>query len=182
VELARSEMTRLVEEHGQLGHAEELDGNAIGINAKVVMKRQEHKILGLEGAVRFLKEENFRLRLPPPDAPVAIATSMDWLHAPLQAPTHPRQKQFQTLQRKGADVLEQMLELASRPHVVDLTALPENKLAWRPAKESSRWRVERRNEEWLDWKQGREDLVRQARSSRPRQNGASLKAHGAVAV
>jgi dynactin 1 len=182
VELARSEMTRLVEEHGHLSHAEELDSNAIGNNAKLVMKRQEHKILGLEGAVRFLKEENFRLRLPPPDAPVAIATSMDWLHAPLQPPTHPRQKQFQNLQRKGTNVLEQMLELASRPHVVDLTALPDNKLAWRPAKESSRWRVERRNEEWLDWKQGREDLVRQARSSRPHQNGASLKGHGAVAV
>jgi dynactin 1 len=180
VDMARSEMTRIVEEHGQLGHAEELDGNAVGANARYVMKRQEHKILGLEGAIRFLKEENFRLRLPPPDAPVSVATSMDWLHAPLQTPTHPRQKQFQTLQRKGANVLEQMLELASRPHVVDLTALPENKLAWRPAKESSRWRVERRNEEWLDWKQWREDLVRQAQSSRP--GYAAMQPRAGIAV
>ena len=55
-----------------------------------------------------------------------------------------------------------MLQLATLPPSVDLTTMPKNKLAWRPAKESSRWKVEKRNEEWVDWKLWREELVDRA--------------------
>jgi hypothetical protein len=51
---------------------------------------------------------------------------------------------------------------------VDLTTLPENKLAWRPAKESSRWKVESRREEWEAWRGWRRDVVRKAAVAAPR--------------
>ena len=161
VEWAREEISRLAQQRSKHGDPQDLDNDAVGANARVAMKRQEHKIIGLQGAVRHLKEENHRLVLPAQDSPLAVSAASEWLRTPLQAPNLARRKRLVALHRKGTNVLESMLELASRPHVVDLTKIPENKLAWRPAKETSRWKVERRNEEWLDWKQWREDFVTQ---------------------
>jgi dynactin 1 len=45
------------------------------------------------------------------------------------------------------------------PQTIDLSKMPENKLAWRPAKESSRWKVEKRKEEWEMWKDWRKEVV-----------------------
>ncbi|KAF2173104.1 hypothetical protein M409DRAFT_62723 [Zasmidium cellare ATCC 36951] len=162
----REEMARLADERqrtggsGAVGVGGELDGNAMGASVRITIKRQEHQIAGLESAIRFLEQDNRRLRLPAPDAPHNLTASMSWLHDPLPAPTAAKKKaqRHAALQNEGQKVLEQMLQLATLPPSVDLTSIPKNKLAWRPAKESSRWKVERRNEEWVDWKLWREEL------------------------
>ena len=171
IERAREEMGRLGEERRK--GAEDQNGlladDAMGAGARITVKRQEHKIASLEGAVRYLKEENHRLRLPPPDSPLSSQAAVEWLHEPLLPLKTERWKRQQNLQKDGKDILQQMLSLASMPQTVDLTKMPENKLAWRPAKESSRWKVERRNEEWENWKDWRRDVVRMA--SRPTASG-----------
>lgn len=40
--------------------------------------------------------------------------------------------------------------------------MPENKLAWRPVRESSRWKVQRAREEWEGWRGWRREIVREA--------------------
>jgi len=159
VERIREEMDRTTSDRRKRGDAQDLDSDAMGASARLTMRQQEHKVRSLEGAVRFLKDENHRLRLPPVDSPLSAQAALDWLHQPLSRPKPEARKRKEGLQKDGKDVLQQMLSLAARPPAVDLTKIPENKLAWRPAKESSRWKVEKRKEEWEGWKDWRRDVV-----------------------
>ncbi|KAK3696135.1 hypothetical protein LTR37_018106 [Vermiconidia calcicola] len=161
VERLREEMGRLGEERRKRkSSGQELEDDAMGTAARMNLKRLEQKVFGLESAVRYLKSENQRLRLPT----TGLTTlTLDWLHQPLTLPKTERQKREVNIQKEGKDVLQSLLSLASRPQTVDLTKMPENKLAWRPAKESSRWKVERRKEEWEGWKDWRRDVVRRVR-------------------
>ena len=165
VERAREEMSRLGEERRKRGAGDELEDDAMGAGARMTMRRQEHKITSLEGALRYLKEENHRLRLPSPESPLSTQATLGWLHQPLTKPKTDRWKRHENLHKEGKDVLQQMLSLASLPQTIDLTKMPQNKLAWRPAKDSSRWKVERRKEEWENWKGWRRDVIKEG--SRP---------------
>ena len=176
VDRVRQEMARISEDSRQNGEIKALETDAMGAGTRITMKRQEHKIAGLENAIRFLRDENHRLYLPPPDAPRAISQSIDWLHAPLAKPSiTERRAEQNVLRREGEKVLEQLLQFTSRPHPVDLTQMPENKLAWRPAKHSSRWQIEQRNEEWVDWKEWRHELIQKARASPSRTLSAAIE-------
>ena len=168
VERARAEMGRLSEEGRRAGAGQELEDGAMGAGARLVMKRQEYKITALESALRYLKEENHRLRLPAPDSPLSAQATLNWLHRPLSKPKNDRWKRQENLNKEGTDLLQQMLSLAFMPQTIDLTRMPENKLAWRPAKESSRWKVERRKEEWEGWKDWRRDVVRKGSKPAPK--------------
>jgi dynactin 1 len=158
VERAREEMGRLGEERKN-GAGADLDADAMGAGAKMTMKRQEHKIHGLEVAVRYLKKENHRLRLPSPDSPLSAQSTLDWLHRPLCKQKSDARQRHETALKEGKDLLQQLLSVASMPQTIDLSKMPDNKLAWRPAKESSRWKVEKRKEEWEMWKDWRKEVV-----------------------
>lgn len=148
VERARAELGRLGEERAKDRPDEAIDKGAMGASARVSMRKMEVKISSLEGAVRFLKDENSRLRIPAPDSPLSTKRTLAWLHDPLAKPATNRQKQV-----NGKSALKQMLLLAtSTPQAIALTKTPENKLAWRPAKETPRWKVERGKEEWAGWR------------------------------
>lgn len=161
----REEMERLAKDRsGSSGGDGKsiMDGNAMGSSVRITLKRQEHKIAGLEGAVRYLKEDNHRLRIPPVTAPRAVKAGLDWLHEPLQP--HPKKNSGAgagktSLRREGEKILEGMLARAAEGAVVDLTKLPQNKLAWRPVRESSRWKVEMRKEGFGRLKSRREEIV-----------------------
>ena len=164
IDRAREEMGRLGEERKRGTANGELEADAMGLAAKLTLKRQEHKIASLESALRYLTEANNRLRLPAVDSPLSTQSALDWLHEPLHRPKTDRRKRQENSHKEGKDVLQQLLTLASLPQTVDLTKMPDNKLAWRPAKESSRWKVERRKEEWAGWKDWRKDVLRTARA------------------
>lgn len=167
VERAHSEAGRLAEQRGKRYSGPALDSNAMGAGAQLTLDRQEHHITSLQGAVRYLQSENHRLRIPPPGS---VAFLNSWLHQPLIKPKTDNRKRQEALHKEGKDVLARLLHLGTTesPHVVDLTLLPENKLAWRPAKESSRWKVESRREDWEAWREWRRDLVRKAAVGAPR--------------
>ncbi|KAK5136854.1 hypothetical protein LTR08_001776 [Meristemomyces frigidus] len=160
VERIREEMGCLAEERRKGGDGKALDDGAMGAGARLDMKHQAHKIVSLEGAVRYLQDENSRLHLPAADSSLSVRATLDWLHEPLIKPASDKRKRHDALQREGKSVLQQMLLLATRPQNVDLTKMPENKLAWRPAKETARWNVESRREEWVSLKGWRRDVTR----------------------
>jgi dynactin 1 len=169
VERAREEMGRLGEQKRKGIADREVDDGAIGAGARMTMKRQEHQIASLEGAVRYLQEDNHRLRLPPPDSPLSSQATLTWLHEPLTKQKSHQRKRQENLQKEGKDLLEQLLSLASSgQQAIDLSKMPENKLAWRPAKDTSRWKVEKRKEEWEGWKSWRRDVVRMGTKPVPR--------------
>lgn len=177
VERVKGEMARLAEQRPMFGNGGDIDVDAMGTGARLTVKRQEHKIKSLDGAVRYLKDENLRLRLPPPNALQAQASSLDWLHEPLTKPKTARQQKQNVLQRDGKNALQQLIKLAAQSPTVDLTKLPQNKLAWRPAKETPRWQVERRKEDWIGWKDWRRDIVR--RSTQPSSRHLPSRSKGA---
>ncbi|KAF2478975.1 dynein associated protein-domain-containing protein [Neohortaea acidophila] len=161
---AREEMGRLGEERRKglrgLG-GDALDDAAMGAGTRMTVQRQEHKLRALEGAVRHLGSENHRLRLPPVDSPLSSRATLAWLHEPLTKPAPERRRQAEKVRQEGRDVMRQLLDFAAlSPMVVELKDAGENRLAWRPARESGRWKVERRKEEWEVWKDWRRDVVR----------------------
>jgi dynactin 1 len=167
IERAQSEAARLAEQRGKRSSGQALDSNAMGSGAQLTLDRQDHQITSLQGAVRYLQSENQRLRLPPSGS---LALSNSWLHQPLLQPKSEKRKRQEALHKEGKDVLARLLHLGTveSPHIVDLTALPDNRLAWRPAKDSSRWKVESRREEWEAWRGWRRDVVRKASVAAPR--------------
>ena len=162
VERARAEMGRLGEEKARSGAAQTLDEGAMGAGARVSMKKMEVKITNLEGAVRYLKDENMRLRLPAPDSPLSAQQTLSWLHDdPLTKPTSDRRRRELALQADSKSLLKEMLNFATlESEMVDLTKMPANKLAWRPARETPRWKVEKRKEGWEGWKGWKSELLR----------------------
>jgi dynactin 1 len=172
IERARTESSRLAtEQRGKYASGQPLDSNAMGSGTQITLDRQEHQITSLRGAVRYLHSENQRLKIPPPGSVVSSTSSLSWLHQPLIQPKTEKRKRQEALHKEGKDVLTRLLLLGtsdSSPRVVDLTLLPDNKLAWRPAKETSRWKVESRREEWEAWRAWRRDVVRKASVAAPR--------------
>ncbi|KAK3072411.1 hypothetical protein LTR53_006864 [Teratosphaeriaceae sp. CCFEE 6253] len=151
VERVREEMGRLREEGGGGGEVE--SGEWSGA-VKLLAQRQEVKIGNLQGA-----GENQRLRLPAADSPLAIRATLDWLHAPLAKAKNDKTKRQDALKKEGREVLHRMLELAAKPTLVDLTKMPENRLAWRAKKEVPGWQVASRREEWAALKGWGDDVV-----------------------
>ena len=172
IERARTESSRLAtEQRGKHASGQPLDSNAMGSGTQLTLDRQEHQITSLRGAVRYLHSENQRLKIPSPGSVASSTSSLSWLHQPLIQPKTEKRKRQEALHKEGKDVLARLLLLGtsdSSPRVVDLTLLPENKLAWRPAKETSRWKVESRREEWEAWRAWRRDVVRKASVAAPR--------------
>lgn len=177
LERAHTESARLAEQRGKRSSGgQTLDSNAMGSGAQLNLARQEHQITSLQGAVRYLQTENQRLRLPPPASSTTSNTTA-WLHQPLLRPKSDKRKRQEALHKEGRDVLARLLHLGTTgtPHLVDLTLLPENKLAWKPVKESSRWKVESKREEWEGWRAWRRDVVRKAAVAEPRRAQKSTK-------
>jgi len=173
IERVREEMARLADERRHKGGTgADLDDGAMGAGVRMTMKRFQQKIKNLESAIRYLQEENQRLRLPAPDSPLSTRAKLGWLHdEPLTKAKSEKRKQQEALQKEGKDVLLQMLNMAAAPRFVDLTKMPENKLAWRPAKETARWGVERGKEAWESLRDWRRDVVWSA--GKPALNGAT---------
>ncbi|TKA83436.1 hypothetical protein B0A55_00324 [Friedmanniomyces simplex] len=167
VERVREEMGRYGEEQRTKAGVGEVESGAMGAEARLTVQRQEGQIANLQGAVRYLKEENHGLRLPAPDFPLSVRATMDWLHEPLVDKTkNDKRKRDEALRKEGREVLHRMLEMAARPQLVDLTKLPANRLAWRPKKDVPAWQVAVRREEWAALK-GWGDQVVGKRSRAP---------------
>lgn len=150
VERVREEVTRLHEERkkSSVGN-KSIDGDAMGFNTQMVIERHEHTIGGLKGAVRHLKRENHQLRLPTIEA--HRKNSHDWIGAPMTRP-----KRYHDMD--GEKALEAMMRMATKPPTIDLTKTPENKLAWRPAKQTPRWQIEGIKGNWAEFDHWRQSL------------------------
>ena len=125
----------------------------------------------LEGAVRWLRHDNHRARLVEPSLQRrAGKPEMDWLAKPLlprtKTPDHIRRE---AMASEGKDVLDGLLELVDRARPVDLSTLPDNRLAWRPAREKARFQVLKQAEDFESWAAWRDEVAKKARGLRNRE-------------
>ncbi len=135
-----------------------------------------HKeIHDLQNAVRYLREENQRIR----DADLRRRVS--WLHEPLVPDPDPVEARVGLIRSEAKDVLHEMLDLVSKTttgtgmeagmgqtgmgqaSIYDLRNTPPNRLAWRPAQSTPLWHVMKQREEWERWKEWERDVLQKER-------------------
>lgn len=125
------------------------------------MDALREEIKALQAAVNYLREDNRLTKLHEPQ-------TTQWLAEPLIKAKTPRQRRKELVSTEGNDVLNELLNLVKDSQVFDLTSLPKDKLAWRPAKTTPRFHVARQRENWEAWKSWSQGVIRkgEALSSR----------------
>ena len=108
----------------------------------------------------------------------AISEAHSYLTTPLVSPPPAPTN----LQMEAKDVLKEMLAMTTRSdrNVMTLKRVdPSQRLKWKPAKETSSWRVKRQREEWEEWKRWRDEVVRKDADLR-REEGKRMDGKGQV--
>ena len=122
----------------------------------VVALRTE--ISSLQSTIRYLRQSAHS---------ASLKSAQTFLNEPLvRKPVNP--KETTQTARQANDVLESMLDLITQPggQVVQLHAhRKEERLAWRPVHQSTRWKVVRQREEWEGWREWRDEVAKLSRES-----------------
>ena len=111
------------------------------------------QISTLESTIRYLRRQNHSQYLD---------SSLSFLSEPLTPPTQASQT---LLWSEARDVLKEMLQLVAQPgnHMVKLhNPKKEERLKWRPAKETPGWQLDRMKEEWEGWREWKDSVNRRA--------------------
>lgn len=140
-------------------HHHQLSADPSGINA-VNSPSSERQIQALQSEIATLQSSIHYLRTVSHN--YTLSSSLSFLSVPLVTP--PPAPRI-TLRSEATDVLREMLHLATQPEnqMVSLKAVPpEDRLKWRPVRETSRWVVGRQMEEWQTWKEWRNSVAGRA--------------------
>ena len=169
----REEWRRVAGERKAVVTIDEIEGDSreIAVATEREMEALRKQIRELEGAVRWLREDNRRARVVEPGLQKrAGKQETDWLAKPLVPKTKTSdQQRREAVASEGREVLNGLLELTNRAKLVDLSTLPENKLAWRPAQEKPRFQVLKQAEDLESWATWRNEVAKEARSWRSRE-------------
>ncbi|KAI9832467.1 MAG: hypothetical protein M1826_001791 [Phylliscum demangeonii] len=153
----------------------------------------QHEIRHLQGAVRYLRDDNEQLRISSATAtatatgPIHAGSSgTGWLHAPLTRPSRsPKADRAHLVRAEAHDVLHELLALATSHEtdrsaaIYDLRRTPEDRLAWRPARSTPQWHVRRQRELWERWREWKDDVVAKGRDvTRARRRGRRRRGGG----
>ena len=111
----------------------------------------ETEIKALQSSIRYLRSASHDQNL---------SSSYTFLSTPIasRASSTPPPP----LQTEAKDVLKEMLNLVSHPHNQIVRLQPRDKadrLSWRPARETSLWKVQRQKEEWEEWREWRDGVA-----------------------
>lgn len=115
-------------------------------SANTLLQIQDLKsqISTLESTIRYLRRQTHSQ---------SINSSLSFLSEPLIPPSPPSPT---LLQSEARDVLKEMLDLITQPEnqMVKLTVpRKEERLKWRPVRETTGWQYERMKEEWEGWRE-----------------------------
>ena len=119
------------------------------------------EILSLQAAVRYLKMDNYKLKIPPATASAA-ADSYRWLDKPIRTRAD-HGGGAERLRTESQDVFNGLLELVktSKPMALKLPDA-NSKTSWRAAKDTPRYQALRQREELESWHAWKQDLVKRA--------------------
>jgi dynactin 1 len=115
------------------------------------------EIASLRAAVRYLREDNRRARL-------TEQGGYEWLAEPLvRKRAEPAEQRRGLVVAEGRDALGELVRLVSAAKVYDLSALPDDKLAWRPARSTPRYHAARQAEDYAAWKGWQDEVLKKSR-------------------
>lgn len=130
------------------------------IETSDLLEHLEAEVRSLQKTVRYLHQETFEIHF----SNQSLATQTSWLIEPLlksQCAERARlDQQRDILESRYTSIVGSMIQLALTTKVVDLLYLPQQKLAWRPAKQKDGWLVAQQMEDREAWGRSREKLFR----------------------
>jgi dynactin 1 len=158
IEADREKWKKIAEDAKALGVV--APGSKAGQERAVATAREmealKTEIASLQAAVRYLREDNRRARLV--DSP-----GLDWLESPLIKPKIKEEQRKALVVAEGQDVLNELLNLTNSAKLYDLSTMPKNRLAWRPAKSTPQYHVAKQREDYESWNSWKEDVVKKGR-------------------
>ncbi|KAG4219966.1 hypothetical protein PC116_g31555, partial [Phytophthora cactorum] len=120
------------------------------------MDALKNDIASLQAAVRYLREDNRRAR-------ATEQARHDWLAEPLQKPVPVMEQRKALVAAEGRDALGELLKLATSAKVYDLSTLPKDKMAWRPAKVTPQYHAAKQAEDYATWSSWQESVIQKTR-------------------
>ncbi|KAI0908530.1 dynactin [Ustulina deusta] len=149
LEADRDKWKKIAGESRAYGDATDSAGAKAGQERAVATAREmdalKNDIESLQAAVRYLREDNRRAR-------VTEQPKYDWLAEPLMKPTPIVEQRKSLVVAEGKDVLTELLYMATSAKIYDLSALPKDKMAWRPAKVTPQYHAAKLAEDFAAWK------------------------------
>ncbi|KAH9239765.1 hypothetical protein K456DRAFT_1824215 [Colletotrichum gloeosporioides 23] len=125
-------------------------------------------IASLQAAVRYLREDNRRAR-------TTEQHNYDWLAEPLtKAPSVVEQRRALVM-AEGKDVLSELVKFTTSAKVYDLGTLPEDKLAWKPARSTPQYHAAKQKEDLAAWKSWRDSVLKKSEVVLGRKDAAAEK-------
>lgn len=120
------------------------------------MDALKDNIASLQAAVRHLREDNRRAR-------ATEQAKYDWLAEPLRKPVPVMEQRKALVAAEGKDALGELLRLATSAKVYDLSSLPKDKMAWRPAKATPQYHAAKQVEDYAAWRSWQDAVVQKTR-------------------
>lgn len=160
LEADRDKWKKIAGDSRAFGGAESESGAKAGQERAVATAREmdalKNDIAALQSAVRYLREDNRRAR-------ATEQARHDWLAEPLRKPVPVVEQRRQLVTAEGRDALGELLKMATSAKVYDLKALPQDKMAWKPAKVTPQYHAARQAEDYATWKSWQESIVQKTR-------------------
>ncbi|KAI0143292.1 dynactin [Pestalotiopsis sp. NC0098] len=128
------------------------------------MDALRNDISSLQSAVRYLREDNRQAR-------TKEQAAYDWLAEPLVKPTPVAEQRRNLVAKEGKDVLVELLRMAGTAKVYDLRELPEDRMAWRPARMTPQHHAAVQAEDFAAWKNWQDSVVDKAKIVAKAQTG-----------
>lgn len=142
-------------------------GYGIGGGAsRIELERAKTEARNLRQAIRHLQaQKTLSSSTTAAAAATTPAKDLDWLSEPLLPTPTPQQRQLSVLEAEAKSAFGELLTavIDAKPVLLN-TQTAKNKLAWRPASETTQWAARKRREEWEIWREWQDDLVRRAKS------------------
>ncbi|EFQ33385.1 CAP-Gly domain-containing protein [Colletotrichum graminicola] len=132
------------------------------------MDALKSEIASLQAAVRYLREDNRRAR-------TTEQHNYDWLAEPLTKPPSVVEQRRALVVAEGKDALSELVKFATSARVYDLAALPEDKLAWRPARSTPQYHAAKQREDLAAWTSWRDSVLKKSEVVLGRKDTAAEK-------
>jgi dynactin 1 len=126
------------------------------------MEALKSEISSLQAAVRYLREDNRRMRFSEPH-------NTDWLEVPLVKLKSKEEQRKELVVAEGNDVLNELLNLATSAKVFDFESLPKDRLKWKPANTTPKWHVAKQKEDFESWKSWQDAVIQKGNLLIPRE-------------
>ncbi|KAI8625861.1 dynein associated protein-domain-containing protein [Xylariaceae sp. FL1651] len=156
LEADRDKWKKIAGDSRAYGDAADTAGAKAGQERAVATAREmdalKDDIASLQAAVRYLREDNRRAR-------VTEQPKYDWLAEPLKKPTSIAEQRKALVTAEGKDVLSELLHMATSAKIYDLSVLPKDKMAWRPARLTPQYHAAKQAEDFAAWKSWQNSVV-----------------------